>query len=643
MSIRAASAVDPVDSPTERVAWWERWVQRKGHIGPLGIALLWGAVALTVVMACTRVLAYPGLLPQGIFGLEALRHIGNFLNQTLTLEWVPPADRHHILYLVMLPTAALIITLARLTLGLRMLGLRSILLAVGFQEIGVLPSLVLLAAVVAIVVLLRPAMQRARLPMFARISAILGLAAVIMVVALFVGPWVRSEVIWSVAFFPVIILAMMAEAISSTVSQHNSVAAAWRAGWTILVALLIAWISQNPFLREFALRFPELMFAQLAMIVLVAEYVDLRLLQDWPANLGVRAASETEAQPPERARVAVVRNRSDAGVISRMAPAASLGGSVSSVQHLVDALRETGYEVKVFEGDITLLTQLQRFLAPHASTGMPGGVVLNLATGIQGSARLAQVPAMLEMAGVAYSGPDAIGHMHALDRYLLLSVLRHAGVAVPNFKLMTHAEQDIGELEFPLAVRPRFEPDAAPLVVRNHRRELTNALEQVVQRYRQDVVVESYLNAPEIRVAVLGNGDVECLPLLQVDAAGNGKICPASVDDGLAERIRACARRAYHAAGCRDYARVDIRLTKFQEPRVVHVRSLDILARRGSFVFAAQAGGYSLRNLMQRIVESTWSRYCSQSFTPMGTQSIDGADNVLPLPQTQYLEGSKAA
>ena len=83
---------------------------------------------------------------------------------------------------------------------------------------------------------------------------------------------------------------------------------------------------------------------------------------------------------------------------------------MSSVQHVVDALRQQGYKVKVFEGDLTLLHELQSFLAPHPRTGAPGGVVLNLSAGIQGRGRFGHVPAMLEMAGVAYSGPDPIAH-----------------------------------------------------------------------------------------------------------------------------------------------------------------------------------------------------------------------------------------
>jgi hypothetical protein len=169
-----------------------------------------------------RVAALPGVHLPGPFGGEVLRGIGSALNRSVSLEWVPPDDRWAVLYILLLPTAALLIALARLTFGLRVLGFRSILIAVGFQEIGILPSLLLMAIVVGIILAVRPPMQRIQLTFYARTSVILGIAAVIMVAALLLGPWLRSETLWSFAFFPVIILAMLAEGVApNTVGRVN--------------------------------------------------------------------------------------------------------------------------------------------------------------------------------------------------------------------------------------------------------------------------------------------------------------------------------------------------------------------------------------------------------------------------------------
>lgn len=600
--------------------WWRHFVRRKGHIGPVGLSLLMVFGCAPLVMLLARLLAFPGMPSPDLPAFDALQQFGSFLNQSFTLEWVPPDNRRPIVFLLLLPTALLLITLARLTFGLRVLGLRAILISVGFLLIGIIPSLVLIMLVVAIIILLRPAMQHLRLPLFARISVISCIAATIMVAALFVGPWMRSESVWSVAFFPVIILAMLAEGIVKTFAQDNALVAAWRLGWTLVVALLIACVTYPPAIREFALHFPELMLTQLVLIVFVSEFLDLRLFHNFQASLG-RHASGTYAKLPGRTRVAVVRNRWNSGVISHLGISAPAKTRYQSVQRVVDALRDAGFTVKVFEGDTSLLRKLQEFLPPNPQTLELGGIVLNLASGIQGNGRFSHLPSMLEMSGVAYTGPDPVGHTRMLDRNVLMMLLKQKGLPTPCFKLMSNGFNDIGNLQFPLAVRPRCEPDTALTIVNNHR-QLGAAVQDVVRQYAQDAIVETFFNSPEIRVSLLGNETIECLPLLQVDSAGNGKICPAPVDDALADRIRECAKQAFAVAGCRDYARVDVRLTPSGEVCVVQIHSLGILSRKGSFSRSAEVGGYSFQHLLHRIIEVAWDRYGTELGTSVNLDDI---------------------
>lgn len=521
-----------------------RLLRPKGHLGPGALAALLTLTGLAAVLLLARVLATPGMPDAGGPVVDALRGLGLAANRQLTLQGVPPADRAHVLYVALLPTAALLITIARLTFGLRVLGLRSILLAVGIQEIGLLPSLVLLAVLVAVVAGLRPAMRRIRLPLYARLSLILGITAVAMVGALFVGPWLRSELVWSLAFFPVIILAMLAESIAGMMEDRHPGLAAWRAGWTIALALLISWIGQWPPVQALLLFAPEVMVLNLVAVVLVSEFLDLRLLQHWPARQHARPVA-----PAPRGRVAVVRSRGTRGMLRRRAPG-SPANAPASVQHLVDALRDAGYEVRVLDGDGTLARELERW-HDEAPAARPQPLVVNLAGGLQGHDPSVQVPAMLELAGLDYTGPDPAGHACLARRSLLGPLLQAAGV-------------------------PWADRAPGPGV--------------------------------EVRAGVLGNGDdLLVLPLLQLDADGS-RHCPAPLEPATAARVCDTARRAYAAARCRDYARVDLHL---RPDGVVHVLRLEvtgILARRGTFVMAAEAAGWTLAELMHRIVGVTRAR-----------------------------------
>src|SRR6266567_4350376 len=112
-------------------------------------------------------------------------------------------------------------------------------------------------------------------------------------------------------------------------------------------------------------------------------------------------------------KVAVVRNRGISGVINRFGQACPEVYASKTIKSVVDALRAWDHTVAEFEGDKTLLAELEQFLSQKADDG-PGGLVFNMAYGIQGESRYTHVPAMLEMAGVRYTGSGPLGHAIAL-------------------------------------------------------------------------------------------------------------------------------------------------------------------------------------------------------------------------------------
>ena len=194
------SSTDPCQSGSTP-AWWCHLVRRKGYIGPKGLSILVAMSCIPLVMVIARLLALPGMHSLDLIGLDVLRQFGDFLNLTFTLEWMPPAHRRTILYLLMLPTALLLITFVQLTFGIRVLGIRAIVISVGFHKIGIIPSLALMIVIVVIILLVRPVIRHIRLPSSTRLSLVSCIVAIIMVAALFVGPWMRSETIWSLSFF----------------------------------------------------------------------------------------------------------------------------------------------------------------------------------------------------------------------------------------------------------------------------------------------------------------------------------------------------------------------------------------------------------------------------------------------------------
>ncbi|MDJ0847210.1 MAG: 7TM domain-containing protein [Myxococcota bacterium] len=577
----------------------------KGNLTQLELALLFVAATVPLLVVAVRVAALPGVLGPEL-GWTGLTALGNQLDQMLSLQSVPPGDRDRVLYLLLLPTSAVLIALARLTLGIRVIGFRAILISIGFQEIGFFPSLILIAVMVAVVMAVRPALLRIRLPRYARLAVTLCLSVLVLLFAMLASPWLHSEVMWRASFFPVIVLGLLAESIVKTLDQDSGLVAAWRTGMTIGTALLISVICQIALVREVALHFPELVLTQIAAIVLIAEFLDLRLLQDWDARLSGVAVPRLIGGV-RGLRIALVRNRRRNGVIARLGPPGPRAFGRRSVRRIAAALRENGHTVRVLEGDMSLLGQLSDFIPAHPRTGEPGGLVLCLAPGIQGEAPASHVPAMLEMAGFAYVGSPPQGQAVASDGLLLRKLLQQSGVPIPPYRSVATPGEGASGLRYPLVVEPRFAPGSARVV--GDRLELKKAIEALLEEQQQPAIVAEATPGREIHVALLGNDPVETLPPVELQAGRLGRICPAPLDTALLRAMRERARKAFSACACRDYALVALRVPDSGEPLVVGVDALGMLDAGGSFELAAARAGYTLPGLLDRILDIARERY----------------------------------
>ena len=326
-------------------------------------------------------------------------------------------------------------------------------------------------------------------------------------------------------------------------------------------------------------------------------------------------------------RIAVVRNRDNQGVIGAFGrPCPEIYGK-QAVQRVMDALREGGHDVRVFEGDMTMLPALKEYLPPDPDTNRPGGLVFNMSYGVQGDCRYTHVPAMLEMAGLPYTGSSPLGHTLALDKVVTKILMIEAGVPTPKFAVLAGPGGDVSKLEYPLIVKPRHESSSFGLKLVKTRAELDEGVRAIVEQYQQEALVEEYIPGREIAVGILGNRPGTCLPLVEVDFAGRHldlmthadkmhksqdeplRVCPAPVDERLADRLRDISLKTFAACHCRDYSRVDIRVNSRGEAYVLEINSMASLGWGGAYVLAARHAGYSFSELVCAIVDSAHTRY----------------------------------
>jgi D-alanine-D-alanine ligase len=556
-------------------------------------AVLTALAVLPLLSIAIRILALPGI---GSNGFEGEGSLGETLNRMLSLSDVPHSQRNHVIYLLLLPTSAIIVTLARLTLGLRVLAFRSILISVAFHQSGFVASFLLILLAVVAIQILRPWLRHIDLPKYARLSVILCTMSTLMVGAILLGPLMRADIAWGMVAFPVIALGFLAEGIARTSDRDHFIRACWIAVNTIAIAVIMALMYWIPAVRSFVLQFPEIVLTEGVAVVLIAKFLDLRLLEQWDERL--MNTLRERAWLGAKKRVAVIRNRIEPGNRSRR--------TLRSVQKIVDALRDARYQVKVMEGDETLPRELRQFFPENPANGVREGVVLNLAQGGRGDAGATHVPAILEVFGVAYTGPTPLGSAMTSDRVAFKVLMREAGVPTPVFHLMPTRGPEPAGLSYPVIVVPRHEMNSSYSIV-SDAKQLRSRARKLRRAGVQEAFIERHVPGREISASLVGNDPVECLPLVERNADGE-KICPAPLDETTAERIREHARAAFHACGCRDYARVDIRIGATADVWVTDVLTLGILAAQGTFVRAGAEAGYSFPALMSRIVEATRKR-----------------------------------
>jgi D-alanine-D-alanine ligase len=272
-------------------------------------------------------------------------------------------------------------------------------------------------------------------------------------------------------------------------------------------------------------------------------------------------------------------------------------------------------------------------------------IVFNIAEGLHGPSREAHVPAMCEFFGIAYTGSDPLALCLGLDKRRAKEVFLSRGVPTPAFRVVSHADfpsDTLLGLGLPVMVKPLFEGSSKGIpesALCHDIDAVRRRVADIAALYDQPALVEAFLPGREFTIAILGNGRAaRMLPPVEVrfDAlpAGAAPIygyeakwlwdtpdaplqifdCPGAVDDAALERdLASAALGAFHALGCRDWARVDLRLDGDGAPQVIEINPLPgILPRpeqNSCFPKAARAAGLSYDALIVAVLDHALDRY----------------------------------
>jgi D-alanine-D-alanine ligase len=353
-------------------------------------------------------------------------------------------------------------------------------------------------------------------------------------------------------------------------------------------------------------------------------------------------------------KVAVVYNRDSRNVINLFGTPNREKIGLKTIRRITDALRRGGHQVIALEADKDLIDRLEHFM-PRILAGEQPGMVFNVSYGIQGEARYTHVPSILEMMGVPYVASGPLAHSLALDKVVTKMILRQSGLPTPDFAVLATPNDPLPDLAFPLIVKPKNEAVSFGLRIVRNEEELREGAAAIWERFHQPVLVERYVEGREINVGLLGNAPPEVLPPVELifDESGDpiytyadktgqsGRTishrCPPDLPETTLDRARDVARRAFEVLGCRDCARVDMRLDGEGDLHLLEVNSLPSLGEHGSYLVGAAKVGLDFGAVINRLVDVASARYFGTPQPP----AIDGTGSDLATEAFAYIARSR--
>jgi D-alanine-D-alanine ligase len=304
-------------------------------------------------------------------------------------------------------------------------------------------------------------------------------------------------------------------------------------------------------------------------------------------------------------------------------------GTINAVKNSLELYND----VTLVEADLSSFEKLKN-LDPD--------IVFNIAEGFFGESREAQIPAMLDMLQIPYTGSDPLTLATCLDKARTKEILSYYDIPTAPFFIAYGIDQIKNlKLTFPLFVKPVWEGSSKGIFTSsfvNNKKELSEEVDRIIAEYSQPALIEEFLSGREFTVAILGNGDeAQVLPIVEIDYKDfpEGFIpiysyeakwildtkenpldvfsCPAKLNPALETKIRQVALNAYKILRCRDWSRIDVRMNADNVPNIIEINPLPGILpdpkENSCFPKAARTAGISYDEMLNKVLLAAARRY----------------------------------
>lgn len=300
--------------------------------------------------------------------------------------------------------------------------------------------------------------------------------------------------------------------------------------------------------------------------------------------------------------------------------------------NVIEALKGLGHEVRmlgIYDDIKILLKEIEK--------NRPD-VVFNLTEVFLGKAYMDKnIPSLLELTGVPYTGCGPIGLMICNNKVLTKKILTYHRIKVPGFRIF-HRHKRIWlprKLQFPLLVKPVQEEASTGIAQASfveNEKDLEERIKFTHERFNMDAIAEEYIDGRELYVSILGNKRLKTFSLREMKFTqvpddepklatykakwdkkyrqkwGIKNEFAGRLPNGITERIMHVCKKAYRALMIEGYGRFDLRITPKGEIFILEANANPMLAQDDEFAESAKKAGVEYNRLIQKILDLAFEK-----------------------------------
>ncbi|MBC2713218.1 MAG: D-alanine--D-alanine ligase [Desulfosarcina sp.] len=285
--------------------------------------------------------------------------------------------------------------------------------------------------------------------------------------------------------------------------------------------------------------------------------------------------------------------------------------SLNSGKQVYDALDKERYDILKYDPK----TDIPRLVADAGKIDC-ALIILHGPYGEDGT-----VQGLLDLLDIPYQGAGVLGSAVAMNKLLSKHLYEISGLSVPPYAVVRRGEpvdvdRMVRQLGLPVVVKPVETGSSVGMSIVRSDASLAPAVAKALE-YGVTAMIEGYINGKEITCGVLGNDEVEALPLIEIIPGENyeffdyeakyqpgatQEICPAPIDEELTRKAQSCAITAHKALYCQGYSRTDM-ILKNNEFFVLETNTIPGMTATSLYPQSAQAAGMSFGQLLDRLIE----------------------------------------